>query len=96
MVRSTADGSTYEDHADTLSESERETTGLIFALAGYLVYAVHAEVPFTLLDSLEAIDSDRIATLVNYFHDHADYLAVALLPKDAAAVDSDHDRTKVI
>jgi len=29
-----------------LSESEREVTGLVFALAGYLVHDVHETVPF--------------------------------------------------
>ncbi len=51
----------YEDTLRHLSESEREVTGFVFALAGYLVHDVHEQVPFMLLDSLEAIDSDRIA-----------------------------------
>jgi len=81
IVRSSPDGTAYEDTVDHLSESEREVTGLVFALAGYLVHDdVHETVPFILLDSLEAIDSDRIARVVDYFRTHADYLVAALLP----------------
>lgn len=90
IVRSTDDGTTYEDTIDHLSESEREVTGLIFGLAGFLVHDVHETVPFVLLDSLEAIDAQRIAKLVEYFEDHADFLLVALLPEDARALDDAH------
>ncbi|SNR66370.1 archaea-specific SMC-related protein [Halorubrum vacuolatum] len=86
IVRTAADGTAYEDTIDHLSESEREVTGLVFALAGYLVHDVHEAVPFIILDSLEAIDSDRIARVVDYFGDHADFLVAALLPEDAAAL----------
>ncbi|PSP94824.1 chromosome segregation protein SMC [Halobacteriales archaeon QS_4_62_28] len=86
IVRSAADGTAYEDTVDHLSESEREVTGLVFALAGYLVHDIHEVVPFVVLDSLEAIDADRIARVVNHFRDHADYLVTALLPEDAAAL----------
>ena len=96
VVRSTESGAAYEDTVDHLSESEREVTGLIFALAGYLVHDVHEDVPFMLLDSLEAIDSDRIAALVDYFGDYATYLVVALLPEDAQALDDDVNRVREI
>ncbi|NGM68232.1 AAA family ATPase [Natronolimnobius sp. AArcel1] len=96
IVRSTADGSTYEDTINHLSESEREVTGLIFALAGYLVHEVYEEVPFMLLDSLEAVDSDRIADLVEYFREYTDFLVVALLPEDASAIDDGHERISSI
>lgn len=92
IIRSTDDGRTYEDTVDHLSESEREVTGLIFALAGYLAHDVYEVIPFILLDSLEAIDSERIAKLIDYMTDYADYLVVALLPEDAAAVDERHAR----
>lgn len=91
VVRET-DGVTYEDTIDHLSESEREVAGLVFALAGYLVHDVHESMPFVLLDSLEAIDADRIAQLVDYFSDYARYLLVALLPEDASALDDGYDR----
>lgn len=70
VVRSTESGATYEDMVGHLSESEREVTGLVFALAGYLVHDVHEVVPFMLLDLLEAIDSERIAKLIDYFGDY--------------------------
>ncbi|WP_227378136.1 archaea-specific SMC-related protein [Haladaptatus halobius] len=96
VIRSTESGTTYEDTIDHLSESEREVTGLVFALAGYLVHDVYEKVPFILLDSLEAIDSNRIATLVDYFSEYAGYLVAALLPEDAAALDDEHERVTQI
>jgi DNA repair exonuclease SbcCD ATPase subunit len=92
VVRTTRSGTAYEDTIAHLSESEREVTGLVFALAGYLVHDLHETVPVMLLDSLEALDADRIATLVEYVKDYADYLVVALLPEDAAALDDDYQR----
>jgi len=88
VVRQTDSGTTYEDTIDHLSESEREVTGLIFALAGYLAHEVYETVPFMLLDSLEAIDSQRIAALVDCFREYNEFLVVALLPEDGAAIDS--------
>jgi DNA repair exonuclease SbcCD ATPase subunit len=89
VVRSGESG-VYEDTVDHLSESEREVTGLVFALAGFLVHDVHEEVPFVVLDSLEAIDSERIADLVEYFSEFVDYVIVALLPEDAEALDDEY------
>ena len=85
IVRESESGAAYEDTVRHLSESEREVTGFVFALAGYLVHDVHEEVPFILLDSLEAIDSDRIVRLIGHFEAYPDYLVAALLPEDAAA-----------
>jgi len=84
------DGAAYEDEFETLSESEREVTALVFALAGYLVHDVHEEIPFILLDSLDAIDAERIDALLRYLSDYAEYLVVALLPEDAEAVDDSY------
>ncbi|MGM0372767.1 MAG: archaea-specific SMC-related protein [Halobacteriota archaeon] len=92
VVRSDQQGRAYEDTVDHLSESEREVTGLVFALAGFLVHDVGETVPFMLLDSVEALDSDRIARLVSYFEAHAPYLVIALLPEDARAVDEQYPR----
>jgi septal ring factor EnvC (AmiA/AmiB activator) len=92
VTRSTESGTTYEDSVAHLSESEREVTGLIVALAGYLVHDVHEHVPFMLLDSLEALDSERIAALVEYLEQYAPYIVVALLPEDAAALDEKYTR----
>jgi chromosome segregation ATPase len=96
VVRNTESGAAYEDTVDHLSESEREVTGLVFALAGYLVHDVHEVVPFVLLDSLEAIDSNRIAELVDYFEGYPEHLVVALLPEDAAALDEEFRRVTEI
>ncbi|MFC6954232.1 archaea-specific SMC-related protein [Halorubellus litoreus] len=96
VVRTTENGTAYEDTIEHLSESEREVTGLIFALAGYLVHDVHETVPFMLLDSLEAIDSNRIASLVEYFSAFPEYLVVALLPEDAQALSDDYSRVTEI
>jgi len=92
VVRESGAGAVYEDTVDTLSESEREIIGLVIALAGYLVHEVHADVPFMVLDSLEAIDANRINKLLKYFSSYAPYLVVALLPEDADVVDIDHER----
>jgi len=96
VVRTTEDGRAYEDTVAHLSESEREVIGLVFALAGYLVHDVHETVPFMVLDSLEAIDADRIARLVDYFEGYAPYLVVALLPEDADALDPAYERVEEI
>lgn len=92
VVRSTESGTAYEDTIDHLSESEREVTGLVFALAGFLVHDVHERIPFMLLDSLEAIDSERIASLIEYFESYVGYMVVALLPEDADALPTDYER----
>ncbi|MBV0925842.1 chromosome segregation protein SMC [Halomicroarcula limicola] len=92
VVRSSEGGTVYEDRVAHLSESEREVTGLVFALAGYLVHDVHETVPFMLLDSLEAIDAERIASLVEYFAAYPTYLVVALLPEDARALSEEYPR----
>jgi chromosome segregation ATPase len=92
VIRSTESGATYEDTIAHLSESEREVTGLVFALAGYLAHDLHESMPVMLLDSLETIDSDRIAALISYFGDYADYVVVALLPEDAGALEEKHER----
>lgn len=96
VVRTTDSGVTYEDTIDHLSESEREVTGLVFALAGYLVHDVYETVPFMLLDSLEAIDARRIAKLVSYFSEYASYLVVALLHEDAQALPDEYPRVTEI
>ena len=45
-----------------------------------------------LLDSVEAIDAQRISDLVEYFDQYADYLVVALLEEDAQTLDTDYKR----
>lgn len=92
IVRETATGAAYEDVVHNLSESEREVTGLIFALAGYLAHDVYETVPFMLLDSLEAIDAERIAMLIDHLAEYSEFLVVALLPEDANALDDQYQR----
>lgn len=92
VVREDESGTVYEDVVNHLSESEREVVGLVVALAGYLAHEVYDTVPFMILDSLEAIDSDRIADLIDYFAEFTPYLAVALLPEDAQALPSEYNR----
>lgn len=89
IVRETADGSMYEDSVETLSESEREVLGVVVALAGYLVHDIDKQVPFLLLDSVEMIDGERLAHLLDYIdaETEIDFLSVALLPKDAQSVE---------
>ncbi|MFC7133599.1 MULTISPECIES: archaea-specific SMC-related protein [Salinibaculum] len=94
VVRTTSEGRAYEDTIDHLSESEREVTGLVFALAGYLVHDVHEKAPFMILDSLEAIDSDRIGRLIDYFSDIVPNILVALLPEDASALEDEYHRVE--
>jgi len=55
----------------------------VFVLAVYLVYET---VSFILLDSLEAIDSDRVARVFDCFRTRTDYLVAALLLKDDATL----------
>jgi DNA repair ATPase RecN len=92
LVRETADGTGYEDVVENLSESEREVIGLVVALVGYLVHEVHREVPVMLLDSLEAIDAERIAKIVDYFGARAPFLLVALLPEDEQVLPGEYER----
>lgn len=88
IVREDEDGAVYEDTVDTLSESERETVGIVVALAGYLVHEIGESVPFLCLDSVEMIDGERTAELLKYIKEEtaAKFIIVALLPKDARAV----------
>ncbi|MCT9098424.1 archaea-specific SMC-related protein [Haloarchaeobius sp. HME9146] len=96
VIRSDETGASYEDSVMHLSESERTVTGLTFALAGYLAHEVYETVPVVLLDSLEAVDAERIAAVVEYFESYADYLVVALLHEDAAALPDEYRRVTEI
>ena len=68
----------------------------MFALAGYLVLDLYESLSFIVVDSLETIDSNRIAALVEHFSEYATYLVVALLSKDAATLDEDYQRATEI
>ncbi len=86
VVREDDTGAVYEDSVDHLSESEREVVGLVVALAGYLTHDIRERVPLLLLDSLEAIDANRIAALVEYVQSHTEFLVLALLDEDATGL----------
>mgnify|MGYP000099500226 CR=1 FL=1 len=92
VIRSDDEGVSYEDDFTHLSESEREVTALVFALAGYLTHEVYEDMPFILLDSLESLDAQRIDTLIEYLTDYAEYLVVTLLPEDANNVKDQYQR----
>ncbi len=85
IVREGSEG-VYPDELRHLSESERSVTGLVVALTGYIVHDVDEECPIMVLDSVEMIDSERIAKMIEYFRDETSYLAAALLPEDSVAV----------
>jgi hypothetical protein len=61
-------------------------------LAGYLAHEEYETVPFMLIDSLEAIDADRISRLIEYFAGNSDFLVVALLAEDAQALPNSYNR----
>lgn len=82
-------GGTYEDRFEHLSESEQAVTGLAVALTGYLVHEVYDACPVMLLDSIEMIDGERIAALLEYFGAKADYLVAALLPEDRDTIETE-------
>lgn len=88
IVREAEDGTVYEDTVDTLSESEREIIGLVVSLAGYLVHDIDQRLPFLLLDSVEMIDGERLAALIEYVmaETEVQFFCAALLPKDARSV----------
>ncbi len=94
IVREDEAGNVYEDSLDHLSESEREVIGLVVALTGHVVHDVAEQVPFMLLDSLEAIDATRIAELVDYLSSETTYLLAALLEEDAAELPDSYDRIR--
>ena len=96
VVREDEAGTVYEDSVDHLSESEREVVGLVVALTGYLSHDIEETVPLLLLDSLEAIDADRIAALVEYVETHTEFLVLALLEEDAAELPEQHRRVPAV
>jgi len=96
IVREDESGTVYEDSIDHLSESEREVVGIVVALTGYLSHDIHETVPMLLLDSLEAIDADRIRELVDCIRTHSELLVVALLEEDAAAFQNAYHRINAV
>ena len=81
------DGTATGGELENLSESEREVTGLILALAGFIVYDVHDACSIMVLDSVEMIDATRLEKLLEYISEYIDYLVVAALPEDVDVID---------
>lgn len=81
------DGVATADDVNNLSESEREVTGIILALTGYLVHDVGDACPIIMMDSVEMIDAERLESLLNYVGEHVKYLIVATLPEDTDVMD---------
>lgn len=96
IVREDESGTVYEDSIDHLSESEREVVGIVVALTGYLSHDMQEKVPILLLDSLEAVDSDRIRELIDCIRTHSEFLVVALLEEDAAAFQDSYHRINAV
>jgi len=76
----------HRDTSDNLAESERELVGLVLGLAGYLAYDLAEEVPVLLLDSLGAIDNERVEQLIEYFGGTAEFLIAAVTPDTSEAI----------
>jgi len=91
IVREGADGTAYEDTADTLSKSEREVIGLVVGLAGYLVHDVAETMPFVIIDAVEMFDEERIQPLLELFADHAEYVVATVLPSERPAAGADYE-----
>lgn len=87
VVRSSEDGTAYEDTVESLSKSEREVIGLVVAFAGYLAYDVASELPVIVIDAVEMLDADRIRGLLEYFEHHAEHVVAAVLPEEAAELE---------
>jgi len=81
VVREDEKGNVYQDDVESLSESEKEVVGLVFALAGYLAHEVYEDLPFMLIDSIGALDAERVDKLLVYFKGYVPYLLVAVLPE---------------
>ncbi|MFD1514359.1 archaea-specific SMC-related protein [Halomarina rubra] len=89
VVARDVDGTVQQDSVGNLAESERELIGLVLGLAGYLAYDLAERVPVLLLDSLGALDNERVARLVEYFRDGPEFLVAAVHPDTADALDRD-------
>jgi hypothetical protein len=96
VVREDEEGTVYEDDVSNLSESEKEVAGLVFALSGYLAHEVHEELPFMLLDSLSALDANRVADLLDYFEDHVSYLVAAVLPEVSEKIGDEYSTVDTV
>ncbi|MGB9955209.1 archaea-specific SMC-related protein [Haloferax prahovense] len=94
IERRTDDGTVYEDVIDHLPASERELIGLVFAVAGYLVHEVSDDVPFFVLDSVEAIDAELVHRLLAYVGRYTDYVVVGLSGESAQSLPDSYRRLR--
>jgi predicted nucleic acid-binding Zn-ribbon protein len=81
IIRDGDDG-VYEGRLNHLSESERATVGVMLAVTGYVVHDVAEICPVMLLDSVEMMDSSRIASLLDFLSETVSitWIVAALLP----------------
>lgn len=86
IVRANDEGAVSRDTVDTLSETEREVVGIVIALA-YIVHDIERPIQFSCMDSVEMIDGERMAALLDSIQNDtvADFTVVALLPTEARA-----------
>jgi hypothetical protein len=76
------DNGMYEGRLEHLSESERATVGVMLAVTGYVVHDVAEICPVMLFDSVEMMDSSRIASLLDFLTETVSitWIVAALLP----------------
>ncbi|GAA0250851.1 archaea-specific SMC-related protein [Haladaptatus pallidirubidus] len=87
VVAREVDGTIHREPVENLAESERESIGLVLALAGYLAYDLPEIAPVLALDSMGAFDIERLERLVGYFADEAQYLLVTAYPEISEQLD---------
>lgn len=82
IIRRDDTGTVHECQLAHLSESERVVTGILFAVAGYIVHDVADICPVIILDSIEMIDGERVAALLAFLDRHVGsrWTIAALLP----------------
>jgi hypothetical protein len=95
IVRPSESGTAYEDTIDHPSESDAGSSAWC-SPSPDTSSTMYETLPFTVLDSLEGIDSDRIVSPVDYFSDCADYSVAALLSEDERTLDEPHRRVREI
>jgi chromosome segregation ATPase len=87
VIARAIDGSVRQDSLQSLSESEREVIGLVLALAGYKAFDLDSLTPVLQMDTLGALDADRLVRLIEYFSDEPEFLIAAVLPETAESID---------
>jgi DNA repair exonuclease SbcCD ATPase subunit len=80
IVAREINGTVQRDSLSNLAESERELVGIMLGFAGFRAYDLSEDVPVLLLDSLGALDNERLHTLLTYFEDVTTHLIAAVQP----------------